>query len=164
MCIPTCGSFLSPAAASQLTCYLLHLVHEIILSAAIDDVSQSTSASQSTSIVSAARALDDNTVASHSSTASTCIDFSAQPQPSSSKSTPLGGARRGRYARGIAMLNADITTIVVLREFLMHGVGGRILEVLLMIDTTVSEIWYSITNYRWYNANFAVHTEHAVCS
>lgn len=38
------------------------------------------------------------------------------------------------------MLNADITTIVVLREFLMHGVGGRILEVLLMIDTNVRDI------------------------
>lgn len=136
----TCASFVSPAAASQLTCYLLQLVHEIILSAAIEDVSQSTPAAQSTSTVSPARALNDITVASHSSTATTRIDFSAQPQPASSKVTQSGGLSRGRYARGIAMLNADITTIVVLREFLMHGVGGRILEVLLMIDTTVREI------------------------
>lgn len=41
------------------------------------------------------------------------------------------------------MLNnnaADITTIVALREFLMHGVGGRMLEMLLTIDTRVSAL------------------------
>lgn len=36
-----------------------------------------------------------------------------------------------------AATNTDITAIVALREFLMSGIGGRILEVLLTIDTKV---------------------------
>lgn len=39
--------------------------------------------------------------------------------------------------------NVDITAIVALREFLMSGIGGRILEVLLTIDTKVKYTYSS---------------------
>lgn len=46
-----------------------------------------------------------------------------------------------RFSANMASLtNEDITTIVALREFLIFGAGGRILETLLMINTTVSRL------------------------
>lgn len=88
--------------ASQLTCHLLHLVHEIVVNASIN------------------------------------VDNADSQKPDAEDSPSVAREFANKRQRNMALCNADITTIVALREFLMFGVGGRILETLLIVDTTVS--------------------------
>lgn len=124
-------------AASQLTCYLLQLVHEIVCEARTYN-----SGSIGTADVSAVSAANGDTPHSDNDTDT---DIDAKMPAVSGRRTSSGQPRRGRqqpdrFAAEMDVLNsADITAIVALREFLTHGIGGRILEALMLIDTNVRE-------------------------
>lgn len=129
-------------AASQLTCYLLQLVHEIVCAS----LAYSGSNIDTTVVGSAASTANGETppadqAAPHGSDIETEMPAVAGRTSSSQQRRvrPQHASAPDRYSTEMAVLDsANITTIGALREFLTHGVGGRILEVLMLIDTNVS--------------------------
>lgn len=125
--------------ASQLTCYLLQLVYGIICT--------SIAAAQATSLASSKQLLMKN---DHDGTTDTIDGAPVAAKTNNSNSIAfvseifVNNHDLINY-KGIIGDNvhkkpgqrSDITTIVALREFLIHGIGGRILEVLLKVDTKV---------------------------
>lgn len=118
------NSFVSPAAASQLTCYLLQLVHEIVESAALTSSSSN----------------DDSSLSAAATRATSTPSKQVTVAGPVSALRSAGRQHNGAAMSGNAAAADDITTIVALRQFLMNGIGGRMLEMLLMIDTRVSAL------------------------
>lgn len=126
--------------ASQLTCYLLQLVYAIICT--------SIAAAQNTSLATSKGLLKNE----HAGTTTDTIDGGAPVAAKTNASDSIAFVSDvfvnnhdlinykvaiGDDGQKIPGQRSDITTIVALREFLIHGIGGRILEVLLKVDTKV---------------------------
>lgn len=124
--------------ASQLTCYLLQLVYRIICSSIASGIVQPNddgAAAASDMVDAGLPDSKDNSIAYV-----TAVFVNKHDLINSSSTEPHGDERRENVAAAISPTvvstkRSDITTIVALREFLLHGIGGRILEVLLCVDT-----------------------------
>lgn len=120
--------------ASQLTCYLLQLVYGIICT--------SKAASQTTSLATSKQRLkndhdettDDAPVAAKTNNSDIAFVSEVLVNNHNLINYKGGFCDDGPQNPG---QRSDITAIVALREFLVHGIGGRILEVLLKVDTKV---------------------------
>lgn len=127
--------------ASQLTCYLLQLVHGIICT--------SIAAAHTTSLASSKELLKND----HYETTDAIDGAPVAAKTNNSNSIAFVS---GLLVNNHNLINykgiigddgqkkqgkrSDFTTIVALREFLIHGIGGRILEVLLKVDTKVRSL------------------------
>lgn len=121
--------------ASQLTCYLLQLVYGIICTSIA--ATQKTSSKQflKNDHDGTTDTIDGAPVAANTNN-SDSIAFVSEVFVNNHDLINYKGVigEDGLQKPG---QRSDITAIVALREFLIHGIGGRILEVLLKVDTKV---------------------------